>query len=83
MSQVALDEPGMHARFEQRGGVGRPQGMAGHAHLGEPGTVFGCAEGALDTRATHGGGRRRTWLGIPPGGGKEPGLVTMGFPGGA
>lgn len=80
MSQVALDETGIHAGFEQMGGVGMPQGRDGHAHFGDPGTLFGFAEGALDTSATHGGGRRRTLLVIPPGGGTEPGLVTMGFP---
>ena len=58
--QVALDEPGVHASFEQMGGVGMPQGMDGDAHCGDPGPVFGCAEGALDTGATHRGGRRRT-----------------------
>jgi len=83
MSSGALDEPGMHAGFAQRGGVGMPQGMDGHAHCGDPGTVFGCAEGALDTGATHGGGSRRTVVVIPPGGGKEPGRVTGGVPGGA
>jgi len=35
---------------------------------------------ALDARPTHGGGRRRTLFLIPPGGGKEPGFVPMGFP---
>lgn len=83
VSQVALDEPGMHAGFEQMGGVGMPQGMEGDAHFGDPGPVFGGAEGALDTGATYGGGRRRTLGVIPPGGGKEPGGVTVGFPGGA
>jgi hypothetical protein len=57
--------------------------MEGHACLGEPSTVFGCAEGALDPGATPRGSRQRT-LGIsPPGGGKEPGGVPMGLPGGA
>ena len=80
MSQVALDEPGIDTRFEQMGGVGMPEGMDGHTGFGNAGTVFGFAEGALDTGATHGGGRRRTLLLIAPGGGKEPGLVAMGFP---
>ena len=81
--QGALDETGVHAGFEQMGGVGMPQGMDGDAHFGDAGSLFGCAEGALDTGATHGGGRRRTLVVIPPGGGKEPGGVPMGFPGGA
>src|SRR5262249_32970076 len=46
-------------------------------------TVLGCAEGALDTGATHRGSCRRTLCMIPPGGGKEPEEVPMGFPGGA
>jgi hypothetical protein len=54
--------------------------MDGHTCFGDPGTVFGCAEGALDTGATHGRGRRRAVFLIAPGGGQEPGLVTMGLP---
>src|SRR2546427_12861477 len=65
------------------GGVRMPEGMDGHAHFGNAGTVCGGTEGALDTGPTHGGGRCRTVLLIPPGGGKEPGLVPVGFPGGA
>jgi hypothetical protein len=60
-----------------------PEGMDGDAHFGDPGPVFRCAEGALDTGATHRGSRRRTLEVIAPGGGKEPGGVTMGFPVGA
>ena len=74
---------GLHAGFQQMGGVRMPQGMEGHAGFGDAGPLFGFAEGALDTGATHGRGRRRTLGVIPPGGGKEPGGVTMGFPGGA
>src|SRR5215813_12862873 len=59
-----------------------PQGMDGDAHFGDPGPVFGLAEGTLDTGAAHGGGRCRTLGVIAPGGGKEPGLVTVGWPGG-
>jgi hypothetical protein len=80
MPQVALDEPGVDTGFEQMGGVGMSQGMDGDAHFRDPGTVFGGAEGALDTGATHGRERRRTLLVITPRGRKEPGLVTMGFP---
>ena len=66
------------------GSVGpAPQGMDGHAQCGEPGPVCGGTEGALDTGATQGRGRRRTVGVIAPGGGKAPGGVTMGFPGGA
>src|SRR2546427_10425487 len=65
------------------GGVRMAEGMDGHACFGDAGSLFGCAEGALDTGPTHGGGRRRTVFLIPPGGGKEPGFVTMGFPVGA
>ena len=65
------------------GSVGMPQGMDGNAHFGDPSSVFGFAEGALDTGATHGGGRRRTLDVIAPRGGKEPGGVPLGFPVGA
>ena len=54
MSKVALDETGIDAGVEEMGGVGRPQGMDGDAHCGDPGTSCGGAEGALDTGATHG-----------------------------
>ena len=83
MSEGALDESGVHASFEQMGGVRMPEGRDGYACFDDPSTVFGGAEGALDTGPTHGGGRGRTVVVIPPGGGKEPGGVTMGFPGGA
>jgi len=81
--QGALDESGVHAGFEQMGGVRMPEGRDGHACFGDAGSLFGCAEGALDARPTHGGGRRRTWFLIPPGGGKEPGFVPVGCPGGS
>ncbi len=81
--QVARDETGMHAGCEPRRGVGRPEGMEGHACCEEPGTLFGCAEGALDTGATPGIGSRRALCLIAPRGGKEPGLVPVGFPGGS
>ena len=83
VSQVALDEPRVDTGFEPRGSVGMSEGMDGHAHFGDSGPVFGGTEGTLDTGAPHGGGRRRTLGGIPPGGGKEPGGVTVGFPVGA
>ena len=83
MAQVALDETGIHAGFEQMGGVGMPQGMDGHACFGDPGTVFGFTEGALDTGATHGRGSRSALFLIAPSGGQEPGRVTGGVPGGA
>jgi len=64
-------------------GIGMPEGRDGHACFGDPGTVFGFVEGALDTGATQGRGRRSAVFLIAPSGGKEPGLVTVGFPGGA
>ena len=57
--------------------------MDGDAHFGDAGPVFGDTEGALDTRATHRGGRCSTLGVIAPGGRKEPGGVPMGFPVGA
>jgi hypothetical protein len=83
MAQVALDEPGVHAGFEQRGSVRMSKGMDGDAHCGDPGALFGVAEGAVDTGATHGGGRRGTVGVMPPSGRKQPGGVPMGFPVGA
>jgi hypothetical protein len=82
MSQGALDKTGIDARCEPMGGVGMPQRMDGHTGCGDPGTWCGCAEGTLEPGATHGEGRRRTLCLIASSGGKEPGLVTMGFPGG-
>ncbi len=73
----------MHAGFEPRRGVGMPEGRDGHAGCGDPGTVCGSAEGALDTGAPQGRGSRRAVLLIAPSGGQEPGRVTGGFPGGA
>jgi hypothetical protein len=78
--QVLLDETGVDPGFEQRGGVRMSQGMDGHAGLGDPGPPFGFAEGTLNAGATHGRGCHRALLVIPPGGGKEPGFVAMGFP---
>ena len=75
----------MHARCKPRGGVGMPQGREGARPVCVlPARLCGGAAGALDTgRAAGGqvaGGRV---LVLPPGGGKEPGGVTRGFPGGA
>ena len=81
--QGTLDEPGMHARLQEMGGVGMAQGRDGDAHCGDPGSLFGCAEGTLDTGAPHGGSRRRTVGMMAPGGGKEPGRGAMAFPGSA
>ncbi len=83
MAQGALDKPGVHASFEQMGGVGMSQGMDSHPCFGKAGALFGCAEGALHTGATHGRKCCRTLLLIAPGRGKEPSRVTRGFPGGA
>jgi hypothetical protein len=83
MAQGARDETGLHAGFAQMGGVRMPEGMKSDAHFGAPGTVCGGAEGPLDTGTTHGGTSRRTLWVIAPGGGKAPGCVTVGFPGGA
>jgi hypothetical protein len=81
--QGALDEPRLDARVQQMRGVGMAQGRDGDAHGGHPGPVCGGTAGALDPRATHGRGRRRTVGVSAPSGGKEPGGVTRGLPGGA
>src|SRR5262249_26442916 len=83
MAQGALDEPGGHAGFEQRGSVRMSKGRDGDAHCGDPGALCGCAEGALGTGATQGGGRRGTWGVMPPSGRKQPGGVPRGLPRGA
>jgi hypothetical protein len=83
VTQGALDETGIDAGFEQMGGVGMPEGMDGYTGFGNAGTVFGFAEGPLDTAPTHWGGRGWTLELIAPGSRKEPGRVPMGFPGGA
>jgi hypothetical protein len=83
MASIALEETGVDTGCEQMGGGGMPQGRDGDARFGEPGTVFGGAEGALDPGAPHGPESGRTWLVITPSGRKEPGGVTMGLPGGA
>jgi hypothetical protein len=70
----------MHASCEQRRGVGMPQGMDGHACLGDPGPGFGVTDGALDPGATPGRGSRRAWLPSAPSGGKAPGFVPGGVP---
>jgi hypothetical protein len=80
MAQITLDETRVHAGFEQMGRVRMPQGMDSDAYFGEPGPLFGFAEGALDAAPTHGSGRGRALVVIAPGGGKEPGGVTVGFP---
>jgi hypothetical protein len=64
-------------------GIRMSEGMDGDAQLGDPSPLFCGTEGALDTGATQRGSRRRTLGMISPGGGKEPGGVTMGFPRGA
>ena len=83
MPQGALDESGVDPGFEQMGRRGMPEGMDSDAQFGDPGPVFGFAEGALDTRATHRGGRRRPLGVVAPSGGEEPGGVPRRFPGGA
>jgi len=78
--QGARHETGMHAGFEEMGGVGMPQGRDGHACCGDPGPVCGGAAGALDTGATHGRGSRSAVVVIAPSGGQAPGRVPGGFP---
>ena len=80
MAQVARDEPGIDTGFEQMGGVRMPEGMDGYTGFGDAGSLFGFTEGALDAGPTHWIGSRRTLAVIAPGGGKEPGRGTMGFP---
>ena len=83
MPQGALDEPRIDAGFKEMGGIRMSEGMDGDTCFGEPGSLFGGPEGALDTGATQRGGCGRAVSLVAPRGGKEPGDVTMGFPGGA
>ena len=71
MAQVALDETGVHAGFEQMGGIRMSEGRDGDTCFGDAGSLFGDAEGALDTGPTHGGGCGRTVLVIRPVAGKS------------
>ena len=80
MSQVLLDETGVEAGFEPMRGVSMPKGMDSHAPFGHAGTLCGFTEGALDAGPTHRVGGRRAVLVIAPGGGEEPGRVSMRFP---
>jgi hypothetical protein len=83
VSEGALDEAAGDPGFEERGGVGRPEGRDGDAGFGDAGALCGCTEGARDAGAAHGKSGRRGVLLIPSGGGNEPTLVTVGDPGGA
>jgi hypothetical protein len=78
--QGALDEAAVDTGFEERGGVGRPERMHGQARFGDPSTVCGFAEGALDAISPHGFSGGRALVLIAPGGGQEPGLVAVGCP---
>ena len=83
VAQGAWDETGIDAGSEPMGGGGRPAGRDGDTCFGHAGTVFGCAEGPLDTAPTQWGGRGWPVEVSAPGGRKEPGRVPMGLPGGA
>lgn len=82
-AQGALDETGVHAGFEHRGGIRMSAGRDGDTCFGDVDSLFGDAEGPLDTGPTQGSGCGRTLVVIAPGGGKAPGGMTGGFPGGA
>lgn len=82
MPQVLLDKAEVHAGFEQIRGGRMPERMDGNLAFGKTGALFGLTEGALDPGPTHGRDSRRAVLLIPPGGGKEPGAVVVGCPGG-
>ena len=83
VAEGALDETEVHAGFESMGSVRMSEGMDGDAQFGKTSPACGCAEGPLAAVAAHGKSGGRTLLVIPPGGGKEPGGVTMGCPGGS
>jgi hypothetical protein len=81
--QGALDEAGIDAGCQERGGVGMSEGLEGDTGFGEPGALCGCAAGSLAPGATQRGGGGRTVAWVAPRGGKEPGRVSRGCPGGA
>jgi hypothetical protein len=78
--EVARHEAEGDAGFQERRGVGMAEGMDGNACFGNTGTLYGFAEGALDTSAAQGKGGGRSVFLIPPGGGTEPGGVTVCCP---
>lgn len=83
VSEGAPDEAEGDAGFEQRGGIGMPQGMDGDAGFRNFRTLLSLAEGALDAVSAHGfGGGCHLFL-VTAGGGKEPGRIAVGLPGGA
>ena len=82
VSQGTWDETEVHAGCKQRGGVRMSERMDGDLAFGHASTVCGCTAGALDAGTTHGFSGSKAWLLITPGGRKEPGRVTGGFPGG-
>ena len=81
--QGALEETRLDAGLQEMGGVRMAEGRERAPCFGEPGSRFGGPEGALDTGATQRGGCGRTVSLVAPRGGKEPGGVTRGVPGGA
>jgi hypothetical protein len=83
MAQGALAKSGMDASFEERGGGRMSEGRESHAQLGHASPLLGRTAGTLNAGAPQGRGRRGPWLVSPPGGGKEPGGVPRGLPGGA
>ena len=83
MAHVTLNGAEVDTRFEQMGGIGMPEGMGADVSFADTGALFGFAKSALDAAAGHGGGGAGQVFVIASGGGKEPGGVAVGFPGGS
>src|SRR6266849_7743215 len=73
MAQVPLHGAEVDTGCEQRGGLGRPEGMGSAVSCADTGALCGFATSALDAASVHGrGGAGQVGL-IASGGGKEPG----------
>jgi hypothetical protein len=81
VSEGARHETEVDAGFEPMGGVGMTEGMQRNAEFGHSGALVSVAEGALDSVSAHGLGSGSHVFVIAPGGGEEPGGMTVCGPG--
>jgi hypothetical protein len=82
MPQVTLAEPGMPTGCEAVGGIRMAAGRDGDPSFGNAGPRGGSTAGARDTGPTQRGGGGRPVVVLAPWGGKKPGPVPVGVPGG-
>jgi hypothetical protein len=81
VSEGARQETAVDAGFEERGGLGMPEGMQSNAAFGHSGALLSGAEGARDTVSAPGLGSGGPGFLSAPGGGEEPGGMTVCGPG--